>query len=79
MRESQHLQVEPPHRLLQHDVVWCSKCPHRVLVGAVAKRLGRFLNTLCTEMKVDLLALEIRPDHGISWLKSIRNSAYTGS
>jgi putative transposase len=47
----------------KYHVVWCPKYRRRVLVGAVAKRLERLLTTLCTEMKVDLLALEIRPDH----------------
>jgi REP-associated tyrosine transposase len=44
-------------------VVWCPKYRRKVLVGAVAKRLERLLKMLCTEMKVDMLALEIRPDH----------------
>jgi putative transposase len=44
-------------------VVWCPKYRRKVLVGAVAKRLKHLLKTLCTEMKVDMLALEIRPDH----------------
>jgi putative transposase len=47
----------------KYHVVWCPKYRRKVLVGAVAKRLERILKTLCTEMKVDLLALEIRPDH----------------
>jgi putative transposase len=34
-----------------------------VLVGTVAKRLARLLRTLCGEMKVNVLALEIIPDH----------------
>ena len=43
-------------------VVWCPKYRRMVGVGAVAKGLERLLNTRCPEMKVDLLALEIRPD-----------------
>jgi putative transposase len=47
----------------KYHVVWCPKYRRQVLVGAVAKRLERILTTLCTEMRVDLLALEIMPDH----------------
>jgi len=47
----------------KYHVVWCPKYRRKVLVGAVAKRLERILNTLCAEMKVDILALEIMPDH----------------
>jgi putative transposase len=47
----------------KYHVVWCPKYRRTVLVGPVAKRLERLLRTLCGEMKVDVLALEIRPDH----------------
>jgi putative transposase len=47
----------------KYHVVWCPKYRRKVLVGAVAKRLARLLRTLCGEMKVDVLALEIMPDH----------------
>jgi putative transposase len=47
----------------KYHVVWCPKYRRKVLVGTVAKRLERLLKTLCAEMTVDLLALEIRPDH----------------
>jgi REP-associated tyrosine transposase len=43
--------------------VWCPKYRRKVLDGAVAKRLERILRTLCAEMRVDILALEIMPDH----------------
>lgn len=47
----------------KYHVVWCPKYRRKVLVGSVAKRLERLLRTLCSEMKVDVLALEILPDH----------------
>lgn len=47
----------------KYHVVWCPKYRRKVLVGPVAKRLERILKTLCAEMKVDVLALEIMPDH----------------
>jgi len=47
----------------KYHVVWCPKYRRKVLVGVVAKRLERVLKTLCAKMKVDILALEIMPDH----------------
>jgi putative transposase len=47
----------------QYHVDWCPKYRRHVRVGAVAKRLARLLTTRCTELKVDILALEIRPNH----------------
>jgi putative transposase len=47
----------------KYHVVWCPKYRRKVLMGPVAKRLERILRTLCRELKVDVLALEIMPDH----------------
>lgn len=47
----------------KYHVVWCPKYRRKVLIDAVAKRLERILKTLCAEMRVDILALEIMPDH----------------
>jgi putative transposase len=47
----------------KYHVVWCPKYRRKVLMGPVAKRLERILRTLCRELKVDVLALEILPDH----------------
>jgi putative transposase len=47
----------------KYHVVLCPKYQRQVLVGTVAKRLARLLRTLCGEMKVNVLALEIIPDH----------------
>ena len=47
----------------KYHVVWCPKYRRTVLVGQVAKRLERVLRTRCGEMKVDVLALDIMPDH----------------
>ena len=46
-----------------YHVVWCPTYRRTVLVGPVVKRLERLLRALCGEMKVDVLALEIMPDH----------------
>jgi REP-associated tyrosine transposase len=45
-------------------LVWCPKYRRKVPVGPVVKRRERILRTLCDEMKLDVRALEIRPDHG---------------
>jgi putative transposase len=45
----------------KYHVVWCPKYRRKVLIDAVAKRLERILKTLCAEMRVDILALEIMP------------------
>jgi putative transposase len=47
----------------KYHVVWCPKYRRPVLVGPIAKRLARLLRTLCADMQVDVLALEVMPDH----------------
>ena len=47
----------------KYHVVWCPKYRRNVLCGAVAKRLEQILKTLCKEMRVEVIALEIMPDH----------------
>lgn len=47
----------------KYHVVWCPKYRRSVLGGAVAKRLEQILKTSCKEMHVEVIALEIMPDH----------------
>jgi len=47
----------------KYHVVWCPKYRRSVLSGAVAKRLEQILKMLCKEMRVEVIALEIMPDH----------------
>ena len=47
----------------KYHAVWCPKYRRQVLVGPIAKRLERLLRSLCGEIYVDVLALEIMPDH----------------
>jgi putative transposase len=47
----------------KYHMVWCPKYRRKVLVDAVAKRLETLLRETCKELQVDVIALEIRPDH----------------
>jgi putative transposase len=49
--------------LLNYHIVWCPKRRRSVLTGTVKDRLGEILNQVAAEKKVDILALEIMPDH----------------
>jgi putative transposase len=44
-------------------VVWCPKYRRRVLVNAVAVALDAILREVAVELKAEVLALEIMPDH----------------
>ena len=44
-------------------VVWCPKYRRKVLVGAVETRLKELLSAFCDEIAVELIALEVMPDH----------------
>jgi len=48
---------------LKYHLVWCPKYRRKVLVDAVAKRLETLLRETCKELQVDVIALEIMPDH----------------
>ena len=47
----------------KYHMVWCPKYRRKVLVDAVAKRLETLLRETCKELQVDVIALEIMPDH----------------
>jgi putative transposase len=47
----------------KYHVVFCPKYRRKVLVDQIATRLKRLLESLCSAMRVDLIALEIMPDH----------------
>ena len=47
----------------KYHIVWCPKYRRKVLVGAVAKRLKELLIKVAFEKRVDLVELEIMPDH----------------
>ena len=47
----------------KYHVVWCPKYRRNVLVDAIAKRLEQIVRKLCKEMRVEVIAMEIMPDH----------------
>jgi putative transposase len=49
--------------LINYHLIWCPKRRKKVLVGVVKDRLEAILRQVADEKKVDILALEIMPDH----------------
>ena len=47
----------------KYHVVWCPKYRRKVLTGELAKRLKELLLSYADEMSVDILEMEIMPDH----------------
>ncbi|MBQ7220771.1 MAG: IS200/IS605 family transposase [Synergistaceae bacterium] len=47
----------------KYHVVWCPKYRRKVLVEAVETRLRELIISMCRESSVELLKLEIMPDH----------------
>jgi REP-associated tyrosine transposase len=48
---------------LQYRLVWCPKYRKRILVNALEKRLRELLYQKAKEIKAEIHALEIMPDH----------------
>ncbi len=44
-------------------VVWCPKYRRRVLVEGVDDRLKAILNEVCAEFDVEMIEMEVMPDH----------------
>lgn len=47
----------------KYHVVWCPKYRRKVLVGKVAQRLEEIITKRCSEMNVEIIEMEIMPDH----------------
>ena len=47
----------------KYHVIWCPKYRRKVLVNQVADRLRELVSSMCSEFNVELLELEIMPDH----------------
>jgi putative transposase len=47
----------------KYHVVWCPKYRRKVLVGAIADRLRDLIVQRCAEINVDIIEMEIMPDH----------------
>lgn len=47
----------------KYHVVWCAKYRRKVLTGSVETRLKELLIKSCASMEVDIIEMEIMPDH----------------
>ena len=47
----------------KYHVVWCPKYRRKVLVGEIETRLKEMIINTCLEIKVDIIEMEIMPDH----------------
>jgi putative transposase len=47
----------------KYHVVWCPKYRRKVLVGAIEKRLKELIREVCAEILVEIIEMEIMPDH----------------
>ncbi len=48
---------------MNYHLIWCPKRRKKVLVGEVKTRLEQIINEVAKEKSVEILALEIMPDH----------------
>ena len=47
----------------KYHVVWCPKYRRKVLQGAISERLKELIIQKCSEILVDIIEMEIMPDH----------------
>lgn len=47
----------------KYHIVWCPKYRRKVLVDEVAARLRTILTETCAELRAEIIATEIMPDH----------------
>lgn len=47
----------------KYHIVWCPKYRRKVLIGEIETRLKEVIIKTCLEIKVDIIEMEIMPDH----------------
>lgn len=47
----------------KYHVVWCPKYRRKVLSGEVESRFKEIILQACTEVRVDIIEMEVMPDH----------------
>ena len=47
----------------KYHVVWCPKYRLKVLVNGIAVRLKELIEEICCELRIDVIEMEIMPDH----------------
>lgn len=48
---------------IRYHFVWCPKYRRPVLIGEIATRLDTVIRAICDNLRAEVLALEIMPDH----------------
>ena len=59
----------------KYHIIWCPKYRRKVLVDDVARRLEEIIRGISKTNSVNIIELEIMPDHVHHLPKSIRNTA----
>ena len=49
--------------LINYHLIWCPKRRKKVLVGDIKTRLEQIINEVAKEKNIEILALEVMPDH----------------
>lgn len=49
--------------LINYHLIWCPKRRKKVLVGEIKNKLESIIKQVANDKKIDILALEIMPDH----------------
>lgn len=49
--------------LVNYHLIWCPKRRRKILVSKLAERLKELIHSKAQELKIQILALEIQPDH----------------
>lgn len=49
--------------LINYHLVWCPKRRRKILVGNIKTRLEEIIKQVAKELDVEILALEVMPDH----------------
>ncbi|MCL2772750.1 MAG: IS200/IS605 family transposase [Oscillospiraceae bacterium] len=47
----------------KYHVVWCPKYRRKVLVDKISERLEELIKEKCSEIRADIIEMEIQPDH----------------
>jgi len=47
----------------KYHIVWCPKYRRKVLTGKIETRLKEVITSTCLDIKVDIIEMEIMPDH----------------
>jgi putative transposase len=49
--------------LINYHLIWCPKRRKKILVGDIKTRLEQIINEVAKEKNIEILALEVMPDH----------------